>query len=73
MKFIHLEFSNLIGHFDRTIVQIIIYALCILSFSHASFFFKHYRIQNIWLPPGIEPGTACLTHKCSATDCGYKC
>ncbi len=31
-------------------------------------FFKQYRIKNIWLPPGIEPRTTCLTHKCSATE-----
>ncbi len=26
-------------------------------------FFKQYRIKNIWSPPGIEPRTACITHK----------
>ncbi len=72
MNFIHLGLSNLIGHFEHTTVQSIIYVLCILYFSHA-FFFKQYKIKNIWLPPGIEPRTARLTHKCSASDCGYKC
>ncbi len=27
-----------------------------------------FKIKNIWSPPGIEPRTACLTHKCSATE-----
>ncbi len=29
--------------------------------------FKQYRIKNIWSPPGIEPRTACIAHKRSAT------
>ena len=31
-------------------------------------FFKQYGIKNIWSPQGIEPRTACITHKRSATE-----
>ncbi len=31
-------------------------------------FFKQYRIKNIWSPPGIKLRTACIAHKCSATE-----
>ena len=40
--------------------------LDVLSLFHR--FFKQYKIINIWSPPGIEPRTACLTHKHSATE-----
>ncbi len=30
--------------------------------------FKQYRIKNIWSPPRIEPRTACIAHKRSATE-----
>ncbi len=30
--------------------------------------FKQYRIKNIWSPLGIEPRTACIIHKHSATE-----
>ena len=30
--------------------------------------FKQYRIKNIWSPPEIEPRTACIAHKRSATE-----
>ncbi len=33
------------------------------SLSFTGFFFKQYRIKNIWPPPGIEPRTACLCLK----------
>ena len=38
------------------------------SLSQAFFFLKQYRIKTIWSPLGIEPRTACLTHKHSGTE-----
>ncbi len=37
-------------------------------FSHCHRLFKQYKIKNIWSPLGIEPRTACITHKRSATE-----
>ncbi len=42
------------------------YSLDVFSLFHR--IFLKYRIKNIWSPPGIEPRTACLTHKHSATE-----
>ncbi len=37
-------------------------------FSHCHRLFKQYKIKCIWSPRGIEPRTACITHKRSATE-----
>ncbi len=42
------------------------FGIAILSLSQ--FFFNNTEFKNIWSPPGIEPRTACIAHKRSATE-----
>ncbi len=43
-------------------------SLDVFSLFRRLFFFLQYRIKNIWSPLGIEPRTACIAHKHSATE-----
>ena len=37
------------------------------SLSFTGFFLSNTELKNIWSSTGIEPRTACIMHKCSAT------
>ncbi len=42
--------------------SVFFYSLDVFSLFHRLFFFKNnLNLRNVWLPPGIEPRTACLT------------
>ncbi len=66
------KFSVIASYFTILVSNLVFFCFfvfftrCILSLSQA-FFFKQYRINNIWSPPGIKPRTACIAHKRSAS------